>query len=67
MRISSVICEYNPFHNGHQFMLEQMHKNGATHIIACMSGNFTQRGDFAIFDKYTRTETALLNGVEFVI
>lgn len=67
MNISSVICEYNPFHNGHKLMLENMRKNGATHIIACMSGNFTQRGDFAIFDKWRRTETALLNGADLVI
>lgn len=67
MRISSVICEYNPFHNGHRFMLEKMRNGGATHIVACMSGNFIQRGDLAIFDKWTRTHTALLNGADLVI
>ena len=67
MRIASVICEYNPFHNGHRLMLDEMRKNGASHIVACMSGNFTQRGDFAIFDKRTRAKTALLNGVDLVI
>ncbi|MDD6488826.1 MAG: nucleotidyltransferase [Clostridia bacterium] len=67
MKISSVICEYNPFHNGHKLMLEYMRKNGATHIVACMSGNFTQRGDFAIFSKWQRTKTALLNGADLVV
>lgn len=67
MKISSVICEYNPFHNGHKLMLEDMRKNGATHIVACMSGNFTQRGDFAVFSKWQRTKTALLNGADLVV
>ena len=67
MKVSSLICEYNPFHNGHQYMLDEMRKNGSDFIIACMSGNFTQRGDFAVFDKYSRTKTALENGIDLVI
>lgn len=67
MKISSLICEYNPFHNGHKYMLDKMRQNGADYIIACMSGNFTQRGDFAVFDKYSRTRTALQNGIDLVI
>lgn len=67
MQISSLICEYNPFHNGHKQMLEIMRANGATHIVACMSGNFTQRGEPAIIDKNRRTIFALQNGVDLVI
>ncbi len=67
MKISSLICEYNPFHNGHKYMIEKMRENGSDIIIACMSGNFTQRGDFAVFDKYSRTRTALENGIDLVI
>ena len=67
MKVSSLICEYNPFHNGHKYMLDKMRENGSDFIIACMSGNFTQRGDFAVFDKYSRTKTALENGVDLVI
>ena len=67
MKVSSLICEYNPFHNGHKYMLEKMRENGSEYIVACMSGNFTQRGDVAIFDKYSRTKTALENGVDLVI
>lgn len=66
MKISSVICEYNPFHNGHEYMLRKMREGGATHIIACMSGNFTQRGTPAIYDKYTRTRAALAGGADLV-
>jgi len=44
MKISGIICEYNPFHNGHLYHIEQTRRNGATHIVAVMSGNFVQRG-----------------------
>ena len=68
MNVCGIICEYNPFHNGHKFHIEQTRKLfGATHIVAVMSGNFVQRGDLAIIDKYKRTETALKNGVDLVI
>lgn len=68
MQICGIICEYNPFHNGHKYHIEQTVKNfGATHIVGVMSGNFTQRGDVAIIDKYKRTRTALENGVDLVI
>ncbi len=67
MKICGVIAEYNPFHNGHSYQLEQTRRLGATHIVAVMSGNFTQRGDAAIFDKYRRAEIALENGVDLVI
>ena len=67
MKVSSLICEYNPFHNGHKYMLEKMRENGSGYIVACMSGNFTQRGEIAVFDKYSRAKTALENGVDLVI
>ena len=68
MNICGIVCEYNPFHNGHKYHIEQTkEKFGATHIIAVMSGNFTQRGDVALIDKYKRAETALKNGVDLVI
>lgn len=68
MNICGIICEYNPFHNGHKYHIEQTReKFGATHIVGVMSGNFTQRGDVAVIDKYRRAETALKNGVDLVI
>lgn len=68
MNAAAIICEYNPFHNGHKYHIEETRRRfGATHIAAVMSGNFTQRGDAAIFDKWQRAETALRNGVDLVI
>lgn len=68
MNICGIICEYNPFHMGHRYHIEETRKRfGATHIVAVMSGNFTQRGDIAVVDKYKRAETALKNGVDLVI
>ena len=68
MHITGIITEYNPFHNGHLYQIEQIKKkypNG--HIITVMSGNFAQRGIPCITDKYTRAEMALASGVDMVI
>lgn len=67
MKTAAVICEYNPFHYGHKFQLDETRKAGATHIVCVMSGNFTQRGDVAVFDKYLRAKTALENGADLVL
>lgn len=67
MKIAAVISEYNPFHFGHKYLLDRTREAGATHIVSVMSGNFVQRGDLAIFDKYSRTKTALENGTDLVI
>lgn len=68
MNVCGIICEYNPFHNGHKYHIERTRSNcGATHIVGVMSGNFTQRGETAIVDKHKRTETALKNGVDLMI
>lgn len=67
MKISGIICEYNPFHNGHLHHIEQTKKNGATHIVAVMSGNFVQRGDVAVINKFERAKTAVRCGVDLVI
>lgn len=68
MKICGIVAEYNPFHNGHKYHIEKTKElYGATHIVAVMSGNFTQRGDVAIYDKYKRAEIALKNGVDLVI
>jgi predicted nucleotidyltransferase len=68
MKIAAIIAEYNPFHDGHRYQIEQTRKaTGATHIIAVMSGNFTQRGDVAIVPKHERARAALLGGVDLVI
>ena len=67
MKISGIICEYNPFHNGHLYHIEQTRKNGATHIVAIMSGNFVQRGDVAVINKFERAKAAVKCGADLVI
>ncbi len=67
MKTTGVICEFNPFHNGHEYLLKKIRENGAGHVAVCMSGNFTQRGVPAIYDKYTRTKAALSGGADLVI
>lgn len=67
MKVSGIICEYNPFHNGHLYHIEQTRKNGATHIVCVMSGNFVQRGDTAIMDKLERARLAVKCGADLVV
>lgn len=64
---AAVICEFNPFHNGHKFLLEKIKSTYANEIICVMSGHFVQRGDIAITDKYARTKTALRYGADMVV
>ena len=54
MQITGIIAEYNPFHNGHAYQIDQCRKMGADYIIVVMSGNYVQRGEPAILDKYSR-------------
>ena len=63
MKVAGVITEYNPFHNGHKYQLEQIKRQtSADYIVVVMSGDFVQRGEPAIIDKYERTRMALLSG-----
>lgn len=67
MKTVGIIAEYNPFHNGHKYQIEQARKiTGADYCIVVMSGNFVQRGEPAVFDKYTRTKMALSEGADLV-
>lgn len=68
MKVLAIIAEYNPFHNGHLYHIQQSKKiTESTHTIALMSGNFVQRGDCAIIDKFSRAKSAVLNGVDLVL
>ncbi|SEH81978.1 Predicted nucleotidyltransferase [Ruminococcus flavefaciens] len=67
MKVSGIICEYNPFHNGHLYHIQKTRDNGATHIVAVMSGNFVQRGDTAVIDKLERARLAVRCGADLVI
>ena len=65
-RIAGIICEYNPFHNGHAYQIQQV-RRCAQGIVAVMSGNFTQRGEPAVVDKFSRTRMALCGGADLVV
>lgn len=63
-----IIAEYNPFHNGHAWHVQQAKQHsGCDYSIAVMSGQFTQRGEPAAFDKWTRASMAVLGGVDLVL
>ena len=68
MKVSGVITEYNPFHNGHKYQLDKIREEThSDYIIVAMSGNFVQRGAPAFLDKYLRTEIALKCGADLVL
>lgn len=68
MKILGIITEYNPFHNGHLYHLFKAKEiTGADYVVAVMSGNFLQRGEPAIINKWARTKMALNAGVDLII
>lgn len=68
MKIAGIVAEYNPFHNGHLYQIHQTQRfTQCEAIVVAMSGNFTQRGEATITDKFTRAKMALLNGADLVI
>lgn len=67
MIVAGIVAEYNPFHHGHAYQLEQTKQAGATHTVAVMSGNFVQRGEPAVALKHARAKMALANGVDLVV
>lgn len=64
--ITGIICEFNPFHAGHKYLIDSVKKENDG-IVCVMSGNFVQRGEFAVYDKFNRAKTALENGADLVI
>lgn len=67
MKVIGIIAEYNPFHNGHRYHIEQAKRQtNADYVVVIMSGNFVQRGTPAVIDKYSRTKMALKNGADLV-
>ncbi|MBR6274945.1 MAG: nucleotidyltransferase family protein [Lachnospiraceae bacterium] len=67
MNITGIVAEYNPFHEGHRYHIEKSREKAASDLmIAVMSGSFTQRGIPAFFDKFSRAETAVKNGIDIV-
>jgi len=67
MKVLGITAEYNPFHNGHRYHLEKaLEATCADYTVAVMSGNFTQRGEPVILDKWTRSRLAVENGIDLV-
>lgn len=67
MKICVTVAEYNPLHNGHLFHLNRIKELHADANVVIMSGNFTQRGEIAVTDKYTRAVHAIKSGADIVI
>ena len=68
MSTTGIISEYNPFHNGHTRLIQtEKNKYPQTKIIAVMSGHITQRGEFALLDKWTRAKLAVQQGADLVL
>ncbi len=67
MGISAVICELNPLHKGHIYLFNKLREQTENAVCAIMSGSFTQRGDVAITNKFTRARLAIENGADLVI
>ncbi len=67
MKFCAVVAEYNPFHAGHAYLFSKIREAGYGHILCIMSGNFTQRGEAALFQKYVRARHAVENGADAVI
>lgn len=66
--VLGVIAEYNPFHNGHLYHIQKAkEQTGAKYVVCIMSGNFVQRGNTSVVDKWKKTEMALASGIDLVI
>lgn len=67
MKTVGIIAEYNPFHKGHTYLIEKAKEiTGADFAVVIMNGDFVQRGEPAVYDKYTRTEQALTGGADMI-
>ncbi len=68
MKSIGIVAEYNPFHNGHSYQIKKIKEKYPDYtIVVVMCGNFTERGEPTIIDKWKRSEIALLNGVDLVV
>ena len=68
MKICAIICEFNPFHNGHVEIIERARElSGCDYIVCVMSGQFTQRGDMCRVDKFIRAKHAIQAGADAVV
>lgn len=67
MNIAAILCEYNPLHSGHRRHIDLTRARGFDAVVGVMSGNFVQRGDLAIYDKWTRAKNAVDAGMNLVV
>lgn len=67
MQLCGIICEFNPFHNGHKYLIEQAKKQTESKIVCLMSGDFVQRGEPALQEKYKRAKNAISCGADVVL
>ena len=68
MSVAGIIAEFDPFHNGHQYLIDTVRRELSPRAVVCvMSGNFTQRGEPAILDKFTRAQLAIKGGADLVV
>lgn len=68
MKISGIVAEFNPLHNGHEYIISETRRlTGCESVCIAMSGNYVQRGEPAILDKWTRAETALRAGADLIV
>lgn len=66
MSVIGIVCEFNPFHKGHKYLIDTVKNDGDT-VVCVMSGNFVQRGEPALLSKEARVKAALLNGADIVL
>lgn len=68
MKFCAIVCEYNPFHNGHQYQIEQsLKQSGCDACLCIMGGNFSQRGEPTLCEKYARAQMAIAGGASAVV
>lgn len=67
-KVAGIICEYNPFHNGHKYQIDKTRADtGCEYVVCAMSGSMVQRGDVAVYDKWSRCRSAIAGGADLVI
>ena len=67
MAVFGIISEFNPFHNGHKYLIDRARQAGAEAIVCIMSGNAVQRGEVAFLEKHERAKMALACGADLVL
>ena len=67
MTVAGIICEFNPLHSGHAYLMAQLRQHGADAVVCAMSGNFVQRGEPALVNKLSRGEMAVDCGADLVL